>query len=121
MKPSMRCYYHREADALGVCRSCQRGICAACVAEVEPDGIACVGRCEAAAQAAGRVWAKTESLNRIGGYLLLTIGAAFAGIAVHDGLTAGVDLTLLILIIPGLLFLGFGGSIVLRLSTKRPS
>jgi hypothetical protein len=28
----MRCYYHRETDAIALCRHCGRGVCDACVA-----------------------------------------------------------------------------------------
>lgn len=42
----MRCYYHRDADAIATCRSCNRGLCEACAAEVNK-ATACRGRCEA--------------------------------------------------------------------------
>ena len=41
----MKCFYHPEADAVGTCKHCQRGICRTCAAERE-GGLACKGRCE---------------------------------------------------------------------------
>jgi hypothetical protein len=41
----MKCFYHSDADAVGTCRYCARGICKACAAERE-GGIACVNRHE---------------------------------------------------------------------------
>ncbi len=31
----MRCYYHPEKEAIGLCKYCQRGLCEACATEVE--------------------------------------------------------------------------------------
>ncbi|HYM18646.1 MAG TPA: hypothetical protein VEU06_08790 [Micropepsaceae bacterium] len=42
----MRCFYHPERDAVGNCKHCYRGLCAACASERE-GGLACRGRHEA--------------------------------------------------------------------------
>ena len=41
----MKCFYHRDTDAVGLCRHCARALCAACAAERET-GLACINRCE---------------------------------------------------------------------------
>ena len=41
----MKCYVHRTADAVGVCRGCGRGVCPDCAAEVGT-AVACRARCE---------------------------------------------------------------------------
>lgn len=41
----MKCYYHPEKSAVGLCKYCQRGLCEACAAEVD-DVLACVNRHE---------------------------------------------------------------------------
>lgn len=41
----MRCFNHSDQDARGVCKSCQRALCASCAAEVGKS-VACLGRCE---------------------------------------------------------------------------
>lgn len=42
----MKCFNHRELDAIAVCRHCGRALCPACVAE-SAGMSACKGRCEA--------------------------------------------------------------------------
>jgi len=41
----MNCFNHREKPALGVCRSCGKGLCEECLQEVT-NGLACKGKCE---------------------------------------------------------------------------
>lgn len=41
----MDCFRHPEHAAVGLCRSCYRGVCAECAAEVE-GSLACRGNCE---------------------------------------------------------------------------
>jgi hypothetical protein len=41
----MRCFYHADREAVGVCKSCQRAICHECISDVGK-GIACKDRCE---------------------------------------------------------------------------
>ena len=46
----MRCFYHPQADAVGTCKHCHRGLCRDCASERE-GGLACRGRCEGAVDA----------------------------------------------------------------------
>lgn len=46
----MRCFYHEDREAVGICKSCGRGLCRECAVEL-PKSLACRGRCEADAQA----------------------------------------------------------------------
>ena len=41
----MKCYYHPETDAVGLCKHCQRGLCSACASERD-GGLACRDRHE---------------------------------------------------------------------------
>ncbi len=41
----MRCFYHRDLDAVGTCKSCQRGLCHECAVDLDK-GLACRGHCE---------------------------------------------------------------------------
>ena len=41
----MNCFNHRERPALGVCKSCGKGLCEECLQEV-PNGLACKAKCE---------------------------------------------------------------------------
>ena len=41
----MKCFYHPDRDAVALCKSCSRGLCSDCSADVPP-GVACRGKCE---------------------------------------------------------------------------
>ena len=41
----MRCFYHQDKEAVGSCKSCGKGLCPDCAADVGK-GLACRGRCE---------------------------------------------------------------------------
>jgi hypothetical protein len=41
----MNCFNHRERPALGLCKSCGKGLCEDCLIEV-PNGLACRNKCE---------------------------------------------------------------------------
>lgn len=45
----MKCFYHPEADAIAICKNCNRGLCTACATDLG-NGLACKGRCEAEVQ-----------------------------------------------------------------------
>ena len=40
----MQCFLHREVAAIGVCRSCGKGLCPACAREIDR-GIVCADAC----------------------------------------------------------------------------
>ena len=41
----MKCFYHQDRDAVGVCKSCERGVCSECAVDLGK-GLACKDRCE---------------------------------------------------------------------------
>lgn len=41
----MRCFYHPERSAVGICSSCHRGLCDECAKEIGKS-YACIGNCE---------------------------------------------------------------------------
>jgi hypothetical protein len=51
---SMRCFYHQDREAIGACKSCNKGLCAECAVDLG-NGLACRGRCEADVQAVIRL------------------------------------------------------------------
>lgn len=46
----MRCFYHQQDEAVGICKNCLRGVCADYGVDLD-DGLACRGRCETKVQA----------------------------------------------------------------------
>lgn len=41
----MNCFYHPGTAAVGICKSCSKGLCPACAVDLGK-GLACKGRCE---------------------------------------------------------------------------
>jgi hypothetical protein len=41
----MKCFHHHDADAVGVCKSCGKGLCVPCAVDIGR-GLACRERCE---------------------------------------------------------------------------
>jgi len=46
----MRCFYPQDREAVGACKSCNKGLCPECAVDLGK-GLACRGRCEADVQA----------------------------------------------------------------------
>ena len=59
----MRCFYHPQAEAVGVCKNCMRGLCTGCAADVG-NGLACRERCEAQVAMRNDIIARASTANR---------------------------------------------------------
>jgi nitrate reductase NapE component len=46
----MNCYYHQDHPAVGICKSCNKGVCYECAADIR-NGLACKNSCEAEVKA----------------------------------------------------------------------
>lgn len=81
----MKCFNHADRDAVGICKSCGKGICHECLVEI-PDGIACkTESCESRVRLCNK-WLdinasllskSNQNLNRQGMFMLLN-GVAIA-------------------------------------------
>ncbi len=79
----MKCYNHPDHDAVGVCKSCQKGICMACSTTID-DSLSCKGRCEEdvavlnyiieRGRNLGSQWTPAVLINSAGGVLFLGFG-----------------------------------------------
>jgi len=65
----MRCFYHSDQEAVGICKNCHRGICIECFQEVG-DGLACKGRCEPQVE-------KLNTLLKLSSRSHLTVGRTY--------------------------------------------
>jgi len=80
----MRCFVHRDQDAIGVCKSCQKGLCPVCAVEHDY-GLSCKGACEEKAALYERLIQRTRTLTDVqrrfryvyAGFVLL-MGLTFA-------------------------------------------
>lgn len=93
----MQCFYHPDQPALGICKYCNRGICAECISEVE-DSLACKNRHEEKVRVidqlvernllqAGRV----GSVYRRNAIFYFLSGALFSGFGLYQIKWAGLS------------------------------
>jgi len=87
----MKCYVHADHDAVGVCKSCQKGLCRECAVDLGK-GLACRGSCEDEAQrliqfiesnmrlapVGGKVWHGHGSNLLLSAIACIVLGAVFA-------------------------------------------
>jgi len=116
----MKCFYAPNEDAVGVCKSCGRGLSARYLTEF-PDGLACKGRCEGIVEAtigminrSTKISATSASIVQtnaktmaVTGSFFLAMGAAFWVAAAK---TRGFDLGFYM----GVSFIAYGGYILFR-------
>jgi cbb3-type cytochrome oxidase subunit 3 len=120
----MNCYTHHEKNAVGICKSCGRGLCPDCVVEVG-DGISCAGRCEEKVQIINRmvegnarVLSTSNQSLRTAAFFILILGVAFLVFGVWQ-YSSDSDFLAAFLIVFGLVFLAYG-LVRLRKSAQYP-
>ena len=69
----MKCFYHPGSDAVGVCKSCGKGLCPDCVADLGK-GIACRSRCETDVEIIIGLIEQSPHSVRWSGALVLVLG-----------------------------------------------
>ncbi len=82
----MKCFNHHNQDAVGVCKSCLKGICVNCATDIG-GGITCSDECESVAKDNIRLVKNTVDAQRdfkkggayFGPFYLLLMGLAFIG------------------------------------------
>ena len=115
----MKCFYHQDRDAIGTCKSCQKGLCPECAVDLS-QGLACKSRCEDDVNSLIRLIQNNIKLSpttsniirasRRGGMLsasfYIVLGVMFAGWGLHD------EISLIAAI--GICFLVFGVITLIR-------
>jgi hypothetical protein len=80
----MRCFYHPDAEAVGICKSCQKGLCADSAVDVG-DGLACQGCAERVRKlnaTLGTADAMCASWSAFLGPGMLLVGALFVAFGI---------------------------------------
>lgn len=85
----MKCFNHRELDAIAVCKHCGKALCSGCM--TESSGMsACKGRCEAAVDAAHaetqlnlQSYRSMISMFRVMAPLCFTVGIIAASVGTY--------------------------------------
>src|SRR4051812_16277812 len=108
----MKCFTHRNNDAVAICRSCGRALCPDCVAEVGLS-CACKNRCESDVKRSIELITRDRPvpINPAGffGYdrviFIMTMGLGFIGCGVYNFGSHGVNWAFIAL---GMAFFIFG-------------
>jgi len=107
----VKCFNHSEVDAVGLCKSCGRGLCHECVSDVGMS-ISCKHRCEAdvavlneLVQRGRTVYQKTSRTYLRTGIFTLLLGAVFFLIGISSMLNSRPNFFLMVV---GGLFVGWG-------------
>jgi hypothetical protein len=80
---TMKCFYHPEVDAVGICKNCQKGLCVNCALDVG-DGLACNGSCAEKVIAVNRLVARNVTAHQQAprSYLMVVVMFGVLGILV---------------------------------------
>jgi hypothetical protein len=88
----MRCFRHRDCEAIAICQGCGRALCDPCVVPQQGLSAVCSGTCsrrvEFTRSALGVLYRNVQKSNRVGALFLLTAGAALGAVAFFAGLAA---------------------------------
>ena len=83
---SVKCFYHRERDAIGSCKACNKGLCPSCAVDVS-NGLACRDQCEEQVRSVNQLIDRNVRMAPVSEQLLgghprgLVVVAAFAILA----------------------------------------
>ena len=102
----MRCFVHRDAEAVGVCRTCGRALCPGCAAEGR-GGLSCRGRCEAELEATTAWILRTRAAEGRTGQILAKTSAVYVRQAWFMGVF-GIAFLVLGLVMGGVAAWAFG-------------
>lgn len=79
----MNCFNHPDKPAIGICKSCGKGLCPECTAEL-PNGLACRNRCEERVELINRIIDSNQRILATGnanlratGVFVLVLGLLF--------------------------------------------
>jgi hypothetical protein len=88
----MRCFYHPDREAVGLCKNCAKGLCAESAIDVG-DGLACAGPCEKRVERMNALMDKSHAMASTSssfiGSGMLALAAALAGFGIFAWLAWG--------------------------------
>jgi hypothetical protein len=117
----MNCFYHPGISAVGICKSCGKGLCPDCATDLG-QGLACRHRCEADvtalldltarnirnAPAYERIVRSSRGAQYAGAVFLLLMGSVFAALPIDQYFTGQFQAFDLFPLVLGMLFFAFG-------------
>ena len=116
----MNCFNHAEKNAIGICKSCGKGLCAECLVAL-PNGLACKNACEDRVTLINRIIDINQKMVvaanaqvRSSGLFVLILGSLFVGLGLTPFIVGGSKFPLIFAVL-GAPFLVFG---IMRLVTR---
>lgn len=113
----MKCFYHPQVDAVGICKNCSKGICVDCTVDVG-NGIACknsTDKCGEEVRAVNTVINKNKMLSQRSGsaysiyaIFLVVMGAVFLVFSLYFGESGRSGLQIM-MILAGMAFVAYAG------------
>lgn len=103
----MKCYYHPEKDAVGICKNCNNGICKECASDVG-NGLACKCSCEDEVRTINQITALSKTAFKKTGVAYKRMTAVFLFLGVFF-ITFGIideQLRLFMIIVGVIMLLG---------------
>jgi hypothetical protein len=104
----MRCFYHPDREAVGLCKNCAKGLCAESAVDLG-DGLACPGSCEKRVEGFNSMMATWQRLTPASSSFMrssmLFLGATFVAFGVFAWAAWGDAAFAVWLLILGSLFL----------------
>jgi hypothetical protein len=124
----MNCFYHLGVSAVGSCKSCGKGLCPACAADLGK-GLACRNRCEPDVAAVidllarnirnapvyDRILRSNRRAQYFGASFLLILGCGFIAFQAYEFSRRGLEPSDLFPLILGAIFIIFGILNILRI------
>ena len=122
----MNCFYHPDKPAVGICKSCCKGLCEVCATTL-PNGLACVNACEDRVSLINqiidnnqKVISAANSQVRSSGMFILLLGLLFCLFGFLPFLLSGNTGTMFLGII-GLFFFVYGAVRLMKKSQYFPT
>jgi len=120
----MKCYIHHGEEALGICKSCNKGLCSDCAIDVG-NGIACKNSCEQAVHDINEMILKSKGIYQktSGAYyraaaIYSLFGLVFVIYSYFNSILASLLLPISIIFFVGMIFTIYSG---MKMSRKEES
>ncbi len=118
----MNCYNHPEKPAVGLCKSCYKGLCVECAATL-PNGLACRQTCEERVALINKIIENNQKVVFAANAQVRTsaIFSLVLGVVLFIPFLISGNTGLLVMAVPGLVFVVYGIIRLLRKSQYYPT
>lgn len=119
----MNCFKHSSTASVGVCKSCSKGLCIECAAELE-NGLACKNRCESQVEFLNlmvsnhrQIMGRANKQLKASGIVSFLMGVAFLFLAAFGPSKSGASPFHVFFLALGIIFVVYGAYNLRKKST----